>query len=378
MSAVNKQLSTWFSNSVLTWYDNSGRKHLPWQQDVTPYKVWVSEIMLQQTQVTTVIPYFERFMNLFPTVTDLANAEQDEVLHLWTGLGYYARARNLHKSAQIIATEYKGQFPTEFEQVIALPGIGRSTAGAVLSLSLGQHHPILDGNVKRVLTRFMAVEGWPGVKTVENQLWQIAEQFSPVKRIDNFNQVMRDLGAIVCTRSKPKCEQCPVSSKCQALALERTSDFPYSKPKKDKPIKFVYMLLLVASNSKSGAANKTGKQVYMYQRPQTGIWGGLYSYPEFEELSQLEQYFQQQSLPMSVDELDFNEDLLFRHTFSHYHLDIQPVVVSVATKPNVINDSSDIWYSLANEDAELEQETSKIGKAAVTAKLLNVLKAGAY
>lgn len=371
MSAVNKQLPAWFSNSVLTWYDNNGRKHLPWQQDVTPYKVWVSEIMLQQTQVTTVIPYFERFMNLFPTVTDLANAKQDEVLHLWTGLGYYARARNLHKAAQIIASEYKGQFPTDFEQVLALPGIGRSTAGAVLSLSLGQHHAILDGNVKRVLTRFMAVEGWPGVKSVENQLWQIAEQFSPAKRIDNFNQVMMDLGALICTRSKPKCEQCPVQTKCQALELNRTSDFPYSKPKKEKPIKFVYMLLLLAPDTQNG------KQVYMYQRPQTGIWGGLYSYPEFEDLQQLENYLQQQALNMNVADLDFNEDLLFRHTFSHYHLDIQPVVVSVASKPNVINESNDIWYSLANDD-ENTQEMSKVGKSAVTEKLLNVLKAGAY
>jgi len=367
MSAVNKQLSTWFSKSVLTWYDNKGRKHLPWQQDVTPYKVWVSEIMLQQTQVTTVIPYFERFMSLFPTVSDLANAKQDEVLHLWTGLGYYARARNLHKSAQIIAKDYNGEFPTEFEQVLALPGIGRSTAGAILSLSLGQHHAILDGNVKRVLTRFMAVEGWPGIKTVENQLWQIAEQFSPVKRIDNFNQVMMDLGAIICTRSKPKCEQCPLQTKCRAYALNRTTDFPYSKPKKDKPVKFVYMLLLLSRENKS-------HQVYMYQRPQSGIWGGLYSYPEFSDLAELELYLQQQSLDSSVADLEFNEALLFRHTFSHYHLDIQPVILPIQSKPNVINDGNDIWY-LLNDDAE---EMSKIGKSAVTEKLLNVLKAGAY
>ena len=182
------ELANWFSTSVLAWYDQHGRKHLPWQQDITPYKVWVSEIMLQQTQVTTVIPYFERFMQRFPTISDLAAAEQDEVLHLWTGLGYYARARNLHKAAQIMAEQYQGKFPTEFEQVLDLPGIGRSTAGAVLSLSLGQHHAILDGNVKRVLTRFMAVEGWPGQKKVENELWDIAESFSPEQRINNYNQ----------------------------------------------------------------------------------------------------------------------------------------------------------------------------------------------
>lgn len=374
MSVVNNALPTWFSSSVLTWFDQNGRKHLPWQQDVTPYKVWVSEIMLQQTQVTTVIPYFERFMTLFPTVTDLANAHQDEVLHLWTGLGYYARARNLHKAAQIIATEHHGEFPTDFEQVLALPGIGRSTAGAVLSLSLGQHHAILDGNVKRVLTRFMAVEGWPGVKSVENQLWQIAEQFSPKQRIDNFNQVMMDLGALICTRSKPKCQTCPVQSKCQAFALDRVTEFPFSKPKKDKPIKFVYMLLLLAPNDNSDAAGLNSKQVYMYQRPQSGIWGGLYSYPEFEDLTQLEQFLQQKSCNVILDDVDFNESLLFRHTFSHYHLDIQPVILNLKAKPNLVSESNDIWYDIHQQDAQ----NSKLGKSAVTEKLLNTLKAGAY
>lgn len=354
------ELATWFSKSVLTWYDQHGRKHLPWQQDVTPYKVWVSEIMLQQTQVTTVIPYFERFMQRFPTIEALAKAEQDEVLHLWTGLGYYARARNLHKAAQIMLENYAGEFPTEFEQVLNLPGIGRSTAGAVLSLSLGQHHAILDGNVKRVLTRFMAVEGWPGQKKVENELWDIAEDFSPEQRINNYNQVMMDLGAMVCTRSKPKCEQCPVSDKCQALEQDRVADFPYSKPKKDKPIKFAYMLLMQHSHS-----------LYMYQRPQTGIWGGLYSYPEFESLHQVEAYLSQLGLAGEFEQLSFNEDAIFRHTFSHYHLDIQPILLNLTAKPNVIAEGKDIWFNLVDED-------NKIGKSAVTEKLLTNLKAGAY
>lgn len=353
-------LANWFSTSVLAWYDQHGRKHLPWQQDITPYKVWVSEIMLQQTQVTTVIPYFERFMQRFPTILDLAGAEQDQVLHLWTGLGYYARARNLHKAAQIMVQQYQGKFPTTFEQVLYLPGIGRSTAGAVLSLSLGQHHAILDGNVKRVLTRFMAIEGWPGQKKVENELWAIAESFSPEQRINNYNQVMMDLGAMVCTRSKPKCDECPVADKCQALALSRVTDFPYSKPKKDKPVKFAYMLLL-----------QHQQELYMYQRPQTGIWGGLYSYPEFETLDELQSYLTKFGLAEEFEQLIYAEDAIFRHTFSHYHLDIQPVKVQLENKPNIISDSNDIWFNLENND-------NKIGKSAVTEKLMANLKAGAY
>ena len=194
-----------FSAQVLDWYDKYGRKTLPWQIDKTPYKVWLSEVMLQQTQVATVIPYFERFMVRFPTVTDLANAPLDEVLHLWTGLGYYARARNLHKAAQQVAALHGGKFPETFEEVAVLPGVGRSTAGAILSLSLGKHFPILDGNVKRVLARCYAVSGWPGKKEVENKLWSLSEQVTPAVGVERFNQAMMDLGAMICTRSKPKC-----------------------------------------------------------------------------------------------------------------------------------------------------------------------------
>lgn len=354
----NIDLSAWFSGQALSWYDKNGRKHLPWQQAITPYKVWLSEVMLQQTQVTTVIPYFERFMERFPTVSDLANASQDEVLHLWTGLGYYARARNLHKAAQQVVEVHGGKFPETFDEVLALPGVGRSTAGAILSLSLGQHHAILDGNVKRVLTRFMAIEGWPGTKKVENELWQIAEAFSPKKRINNYNQVMMDLGAIVCTRSKPKCDECPLADKCQALNQNRVSDFPYSKPKKDKPIKFTYMLLM-----------KYQKQVFMYQRPQTGIWGGLYSFPEFESLSEIDSYFQQQNIEQSTDDLEFNEDSLFRHTFSHYHLDIQPILVELDRELTMVMDADTLWMPLNNDNTN----ENKVGLSAVAKKLINTL-----
>lgn len=215
-----------FSAQVLDWYDKYGRKTLPWQIDKTPYKVWLSEVMLQQTQVATVIPYFERFMARFPTVTDLANAPLDEVLHLWTGLGYYARARNLHKAAQQVAALHGGKFPETFEEVAALPGVGRSTAGAILSLSLGKHFPILDGNVKRVLARCYAVSGWPGKKEVENKLWSLSEQVTPAVGVERFNQAMMDLGAMICTRSKPKCSLCPLQNGCIAAANNSWSLYP--------------------------------------------------------------------------------------------------------------------------------------------------------
>ena len=223
-----------FSNRIVDWYDIYGRKTLPWQLNKTPYKVWVSEIMLQQTQVTTVIPYFEKFMASFPDVIALANAQQDEVLHHWTGLGYYARARNLHKAAQAIRDKHQGQFPTNFIDVIALPGIGRSTAGAILSLSLGQQFAILDGNVKRVLARHGAIAGWPGKKNVENQLWDLAEQLSPKQDIQKYNQAMMDIGAAICTRSKPKCEDCPVNVDCKAQMQGQQTEFPGKKPKTGK------------------------------------------------------------------------------------------------------------------------------------------------
>lgn len=222
-----------FSAQVLEWYDKYGRKTLPWQLEKTPYKVWLSEVMLQQTQVTTVIPYFERFMARFPTVTDLANAPLDEVLHLWTGLGYYARARNLHKAAQQVATLHHGQFPDTFEEVAALPGVGRSTAGAILSLSLNKHFPILDGNVKRVLARCYAVGGWPGKKEVEKRLWDISEQVTPAEGVARFNQAMMDLGAMVCTRSKPKCSLCPLNNGCEAYQHESWALYPGKKTEAD-------------------------------------------------------------------------------------------------------------------------------------------------
>lgn len=319
-----------FAQTALAWFDQHGRKHLPWQQDITAYSVWVSEIMLQQTQVSTVIPYYERFMQSFPTVTALAEAPQEDVLHHWTGLGYYARARNLHKAAQAIANDHNGEFPTDFEDVLALPGIGRSTAGAILSIADHQIHAILDGNVKRVLTRFFAVEGWTGSKTVENQLWEFADQLTPQQRIADYTQVMMDLGATVCTRSKPKCEECPLQVECLAFASVRQAELPHKKPKKTIPTKYTTVLIPMLYD-----------RVLMTKRPDEGIWGGLWW---FEGEFTLEQ----QALPADLAEAapEANTEFMvagqphgvnaveslpeFKHTFSHFHLHIQPVIIYLA------------------------------------------------
>ena len=228
---LQQQDAVWFSNQLVSWYQQHGRKTLPWQLEKTPYKTWLSEIMLQQTQVATVIPYFECFLARFNDVEALAAAELDEVLHLWTGLGYYARARNLHKAAKVIVTQHRGQFPLGFEQVLALPGIGRSTAGAVLSLALGQHYPILDGNCKRVLARFAAVPGWPGDKATEQTLWQLAEQITPKQTVAQFNQAMMDLGATICTPRTPACGICPLRDLCAGFASGTPETLPVKAAK---------------------------------------------------------------------------------------------------------------------------------------------------
>lgn len=339
-----------FSQQVLDWFDEHGRKTLPWQQDISAYRVWVSEIMLQQTQVTTVIPYFERFMQRFPTVVDLAQAPQDDVLHLWTGLGYYARARNLHKAAQLIASEYNGEFPQTLEEVVALPGIGRSTAGAVLSIACGQNHPILDGNVKRVLARYYAVEGWPGQKPVENQLWEYATANTPDERCNHYTQAMMDLGAMVCTRSKPRCDECPLQSGCLAYAQGRQTEFPGKKPKKALPVRTTSMLAVFYQGS-----------VLMEQRPPTGLWGGLFGFLE----TQLELEEAIKALPFRTSDQKALES--FRHTFSHFHLDIQPYLLFADSPDGMqVNESNQRWFNI--------DESLGVGTAAPTQKIISQIK----
>ncbi|ODS10139.1 A/G-specific adenine glycosylase [Vibrio scophthalmi] len=342
-----------FAQAILQWYDAYGRKTLPWQQNKTAYSVWLSEIMLQQTQVATVIPYFERFLTRFPTVTDLANAEQDEVLHLWTGLGYYARARNLHKAAQIVANEYHGEFPTDIEALNALPGIGRSTAAAILSSVYKQPHAILDGNVKRTLARSLAVEGWPGQKTVENQLWQFAEQHTPKQDTDKYNQAMMDMGAMVCTRSKPKCTLCPIEKLCLANKQGNPLDYPGKKPKKEKPVKETWFVMLHYKG-----------QVWLEQRPQSGIWGGLFCFPQHDNSEITPQLERRHIDPLQI--ISQQTLIAFRHTFSHYHLDITPILLDLSKQPDVIMEANKgLWYNLSQPE--------EVGLAAPVKQLLQSL-----
>ena len=344
------QLTSSFANRILSWFDSHGRKDLPWQQGKTPYSVWVSEIMLQQTQVKTVIPYYQKFMRRFPDILTLANAPQDEVLHHWTGLGYYARARNLQKAAQVIRDQYDGKFPQDINDVIALPGIGRSTAGAVLSLACAQHHSILDGNVKRVLARYFAVDGWPGKKDVEQALWQYADSLTPNSRTGDYTQAMMDMGATICTRSKPKCDSCPLQQNCLAFAQGRQSELPGKKPKKDIPVRTTVMLIPMWQS-----------QVLIYQRPPSGLWGGLWGFYEADSLDTLDATAQQLALGQYT-RLTLEP---FRHTFSHFHLDIQPVILLLEQpSSSQVNEKQQIWYDLLKQP--------NVGLAAPTKKLLAV------
>lgn len=317
-----------FSRRVLQWFDVHGRKHLPWQQDVTPYRVWVSEIMLQQTQVATVIPYYERFMQRFPDVLALANAPQDDVLHHWSGLGYYARARNLQRAAQIVRDEYAGEFPQDFERVAALPGIGRSTAGAILSLACYQRHALLDGNVKRVLARHAGIDGWPGQPRIMEQLWLKAEQYLPHERVAAYNQAMMDLGAMICTRSKPACGECPLVQDCVAFREQRQHELPGRKPRKALPEKYIDMLLIEHRG-----------HILLEKRPSAGIWGGLWSLPECEQgIDWAQERFSRS--PQRLEPLT--------HTFSHFRLHIQPLHLALDRPSAEVSDRETVWYDVAS------------------------------
>lgn len=319
-----------FQQRLLAWFDEHGRKDLPWQQNISPYRVWVSEIMLQQTQVASVIGYFQRFTARFPTVRSLAEAELDEVLQHWSGLGYYARARNLHKTAQLIAANH-GQFPQTVEDLNALPGIGRSTAGAILSIACGQSQPILDGNVKRVLARFHGVQGWPGDGKVSSRLWEISSRYTPAQRSGDYTQAMMDLGATLCTRGKPRCEACPVTDGCQAYKLDAVSQLPTPKPRKTLPVKQLFLLVL----------QDRQKRILLQKRPPAGIWGGLWSLPEFADLQQLEDW----CLLHNYQLAELNTKASQRHSFSHYHLDYTHLHASLQNPINCVMEAdSAVWY----------------------------------
>lgn len=333
------------SKQLLAWYDQYGRTDLPWQQKKNAYRVWVSEVMLQQTQVTTVIPYFLRFMQRFPTINDLAKAEQDDVLHLWSGLGYYARARNLHRCAQVVVNGHDGEFPEDLDTLQGLPGIGRSTAGAIMALAQNQRASILDGNVKRVLSRVFAVEGWPGKTAVSAQLWELTEKLTPKTRVADYTQAIMDLGATLCTRSSPQCDACPWQTPCLAHKTGQPQQYPHKKPKKILPIKSTIMLLLQDSE----------QRIFLYRRPSQGVWGGLWSLPEFADETELDA-----SITI-VQRWD-----VMRHTFSHFHLDITPIVATTSAQDDgVYSGQNKQWIAL---------DDIKVGLAAPVQALLQRLR----
>ena len=345
-----------YQKAILHWFDQFGRKTLPWQQNKTPYRVWVSEIMLQQTQVTTVIPYYERFMARFPDLASLAHAGDDEVLHMWTGLGYYSRARNLHRAAKIIFQDLAGEFPATLEELVALPGIGRSTAGAILAIAFNLPATILDGNVKRVLTRFCGVTEWPGDKKISDQLWQVAASLTPHARVADYTQAIMDLGATLCVRGKPNCAHCPLEKKCVAHALGIEKKLPQAKPKKTLPVRQVTLLIL-----------QTKQKILLEKRANAGIWGGLWSLPEIKDFAE-EKKIQEHCLKhfrFTVKQIKFGEK--FRHTFSHFHLDILTAFIALdAPSSKIMDHDQQLWYNLRDSQA--------IGLPAPVAKILRNLE----
>jgi A/G-specific adenine glycosylase len=327
-----------FALRLITWFERHGRTRLPWQQHPTPYRVWVSEVMLQQTQVATVIRYYQRFMARFPTVRALAEAPLDEVLHLWTGLGYYARARNLQACAKALIERHDGEFPAEIEAVTALPGIGRSTAGAILALSRGARHPILDGNAKRVLARVFGIDGDPGSPGTLKALWAQAEASTPHERVAAYTQAIMDLGATVCTRTRPACTVCPMNDLCIAAREGRQAELPGVKQRRARPARQAVLLIAETGEEASLA-------VLIERRPTRGIWGGLWSPPQFESESAALEWCRRELGPAAA--LESTHALPpIEHGFTHFDLRLNPLRVRCTPSMGVREADDRIWYAL--------------------------------
>lgn len=340
-----------FARRLLRWHGRNGRHDLPWQHPATPYRVWVSEVMLQQTQVRTVIPYFQSFVESFPDVRTLAAADLDEVLRCWAGLGYYARARNLHRAAQEMCERFQGRLPDTPDTLMELPGIGRSTAGAILALSADRAVPILDGNVKRVLSRYHAVHGWPGDRRVETELWRLSASHVPQRRAGAYTQAIMDLGATLCTRTGPICNDCPLEATCEARRLGIQTQLPDRKPRRALPTRSTIFALI---------ENRRG-EILLERRPPTGIWGGLWSLPECPPEREVSDWLQER-FGWAADTIRARPVL--RHTFTHFHLDIRPVRVRLRGDGRRVSDSGDmVWLKPAAD--------SPIGMAAPVKKLIN-------
>jgi A/G-specific adenine glycosylase len=324
-----------FAECVIVWQRRHGRHDLPWQGTRDPYPVWLSEIMLQQTQVAAVIPYFQRFVTRFPDVASLASADQDDVLALWSGLGYYARARNLHRAARIVVERHGGVFPDQFEAIAALPGIGRSTAAAIAVFVSGARQPILDGNVKRVLARCFGISGFPGEKKIEKRMWELATGLLPERDVEAYTQGLMDLGAGICTRRRPHCQACPLGDECAARRENRVSELPSPRPRKPLPEKSTVMLILQRNG-----------EVLLEKRPEPGIWGGLWSFPEVSDASQAA------TLSSGRFGAAVKADGILpviRHGFTHFALTITPALLRVTRMEPRAQSAGHVWLTV--EDA---------------------------
>jgi A/G-specific adenine glycosylase len=322
--------------ALIGWHARHGRHDLPWQRERTPYRVWISEIMLQQTQAATVIAYFERFMQRFPDERSLADAALDEVLHLWSGLGYYARARNLHRAAQRIR-ELGGRFPERFDDVASLPGVGRSTAGAILALSRGERHPILDGNVRRVLSRYFGLVGDPSSRETIETLWERSERCTPHENVATYTQAIMDLGATVCTRRRPHCAGCPLEAHCRARQTGRQHLIPAPRAARARPSRHTFMLV---------AAREDGS-ILLERRPQRGVWGGLWCLPEVDSLVQA-RAIAEPLLGRARAQAAAPEPVALariRHAFTHFELTITPLYLECGTPACVMDGADRVWYN---------------------------------
>ena len=329
-----------FAKTLLAWQRKHGRHGLPWQATRDPYRIWLSEVMLQQTQVETVIPYYERFLARFPDVGALADAQEEEVLRLWSGLGYYARARNLHRAARTVARERGGRFPDTAEDLARLPGLGRSSAAAIAAFAFGRREAILDGNVKRVFARFFGVEGYPGERRVETRLWQLAAKQLPRRGIGRYTQALMDLGAMVCVRGRPRCDACPLARRCVALRDGRVAELPTPRPRRPSPQRAVTWLVLMHAG-----------RVLLERRPAPGLWGGLWAFPETGARG-LAAFCRREfgCEPRPARRLDVLE-----HQFTHFRLRARPVVVTLAAAPAAAVESPGrLWLDIADaRDAAL-------------------------
>jgi len=346
-----------FARKLLAWFDTSGRHDLPWQHPRTPYRVWLSEIMLQQTQVQVVAPYFQRFVAALPDIAALAAAPRDDVLALWSGLGYYARARNLHAAAQQCAERHGGELPRDLEALMALPGIGRSTAGAILAQAWGERAPILDGNVKRVLARLHGVEGWPGVPAVEKHLWRIAAAHLPDARLADYTQAQMDFGATLCTRHDPACVLCPLQDDCVARREGRVGELPTPKPGKPQPEREAFVLWMEDEDGR----------VLLQRRPPAGIWAGLWSLPEHPDHFSARRWFEAHLR----GDYDRAEPLAtVPHGFTHYRLAIHPLRWRDAAPRDAVGDNPDLrWVD--------PTQLAALGLPAPIRKLLDATNASA-